>query len=236
VGKSLKPIVVADIQRIFDDACIDRLAAIGPLPAGADRKRFAEGVREATRIYAREARAPNVNELRAEIAALHAAAERRRCGQVADLLEKLSAKASRLLIKRATRLGFELPASGDLRRPPQQTKACEAVLKLCQYGGRYVEGRRRSPGTPSRSTWRPLLVAPEPARHVLKRDAEQNFVMLLQVAWLEATGKPPSLTASATKPGPFVRMVAESLKLVGARHANGAELINRLNNRRKELN
>ena len=69
-------------------------------------------------FIAQEARAPNVNELRSEIAALHAAAERKRCGQVADLLEKLSQKASRLLSKRATRLGLELPASADFGNRP----------------------------------------------------------------------------------------------------------------------
>jgi hypothetical protein len=139
--KSRKLIAAADVLHIFDHACIKGLADVARLPADADRERFAEGVREAARIYAQEARAPNVNELRTEIAALHAAAERQRCGQVADLLEKLSPKASRLLSKRATRLGLELPASADLRKPPRQPKACEAVLKLCQYGVEYVEGR-----------------------------------------------------------------------------------------------
>ena len=49
--KSREPISAADIPRIFDDACVDELAA-GRLPAAADRKCFAEGVREAARIYA----------------------------------------------------------------------------------------------------------------------------------------------------------------------------------------
>ena len=190
-------------------------------------------MREAARIYAQEARAPTVNELRAEIAALYAAAERKRCGQVADLLEKLSSKARELLSTRSTRLNLELPTSDDLRDPPQQQNASEAVLRLCQFGGRYVEGRRRPSGKRSR-TWRPYLVAPEPRRHVPKRDAELNFIMWLQIGWLEATGKRPSLAANPNRPGPFARMVRECLELVGASHADAVGLINELNERRRK--
>ena len=221
-------------MEVFDEACIDRLAGEARLPADADRERFAKGVREAARIYAQEILAPNENKLHGEIAALNTAAQHERYGQVADLLEKLSPKAIGLLRKR--RLSLELPTSADLREPRRQKLACEAVFKLSQYGGKYGEGRRRPSGKRSSPTWRPVLIAPEPQRHVLKREAEQNFVMFLQIAWVDATGSEPSLTASATKPGPFARMVTECLKLVGANHANAAELINRLHSRRKKPN
>ena len=91
--KSREPIAAADVPRIFDDACIDTLAVIGRLRVGADRKRFAEGVREAARIYARDAREPTDNELHAEIHKLYRAAERKRYELIADLLERLSPKA-----------------------------------------------------------------------------------------------------------------------------------------------
>jgi len=230
--KSREPISAADIPRIFDDACVDELAA-GRLPAAADRKCFAEGVREAARIYAQEARAPTVNELRAEIATLHAAAERKRYGQVADLLEKLSSKASELLSKRAARLSLELPAPKSLHDTAQQ-QACEVVLKICQYGGKYDEGRRRRSGKRSR-TWHPLLVGPERRRNFPKRDAELNFIMWLQVAWLEATGQLPSRAANAARPDPFARMVESCLKFIGAGHANAVGLINELNRRRRKM-
>jgi hypothetical protein len=209
-AKSREPIAAAAIPHIFDDACIDRLAAIGGLPRGADRKIFAEGVREAARIYARDARIPTDNELHAEIAALYREAERKRCGQAAALLEKLSPKARELLRKRATRLNLELPASEDLRAATQQGNTCEVILRLCQYGGRYIEGRRRPSGKRSR-TWRPLLVSPKPRRNFARRDAERNFVMWLQIAWLEATGKSPSLAANPARPGPFARMAKAAL-------------------------
>jgi len=244
--KSREPIAAADISCIFDDARIDTLAAI--LPAGADRKRFAESVREAARIYAQEARAPTYSQLHAEIAALYRAAERKRYGQVAALLEKLSPKASELLNKRATRLSLELPTSNDLQDATRQQTASEAVLRLCQHGGQYIEGRRRPSGKRSR-TWRPLLVATKvhrnsPTRINLpaggrypqggRRDAERTFIIFLQMAWLEATGKRPSLAANPARPGPFVRMVRKCLEVVGAGHADAVGLINKLNRWRKE--
>jgi hypothetical protein len=244
--KSREPLAATDVLRIFDDACIDRLAE--RLPAGANRKHFAEGIREAACIYAKDARTPTHSELHTEITALYRAAERKRYGQVAALLEKLSSKASDLLNKRATRLSLELPTSDYLRDGTTQQTASEAVLRLCQYGGQYIEGRRRPSGKRS-LTWRPLLVATKahrnsPTRISLpaggryprggRRDAERTFIIFLQLAWLEATGKQPSLAANPARPGPFVRMVRKCLKLVGAGHADAVGLINELNRWRKE--
>jgi hypothetical protein len=232
-NKSWKPIAEADVPRIFDDTCIATLADIGRLPAGADRKRFADGVREAARIYVRDARIPTDNELRAEIRALCRASERKEYEQVATLLESLSPKARKLLSSRGARpsLGLELPAPEKLRKAAGQQKACEVVLRLCQHGGGYIEGRRRPSGKRSR-TWQALLHAPHPRQNFAKRDAERDFVMWLQLSWLEAAGVPPSFAANATRPGPFARMVRECLKLVGAGHADAVGLINELNRRR----
>jgi hypothetical protein len=219
-----------DVLHSFDDACINRLADKARLPADADRERFAEGVREAARIYLREVRAPNVNKLHAEIAALHAAAQHKRYGQVAELLERLSPQAFHLLSTRGLRV--QLPTPTDLREPHRQRIACEAVFRLSQRGGAKVEDRLRGPDKRS-CKWRPLLVGPKPRRHVPKRDAERNFIMWLQHAWLEATGKRPSRAANASRPGPFTLMVREALKLVGGGHADAVGLINELNRRRK---
>jgi hypothetical protein len=231
--KARHPIEESEISRIFDDACIKGLATTRLL-AGADLRRFAEGVREGARIYARDARVPTDNELHAEIAALYRAAERKQYEQVAALLEGFSPKARGLLNRRGARpsLGLELPAANALRDAAQQKKARETVLRLCRLGGEYVEGRRRSSGKRSR-TWRPLLHTPRPSRSFPKRDAERNFVMQLQLAWLEATGRPPSLAANPARPGPFVRTVRKCLELVGASHADAVGLINELNRRRK---
>lgn|SRR5215831_89599 len=231
--KSRHPIAAANIPHIFDDDCIQKLVAIAKLPADADSKRFAEGVRKAASIYARDARVPTDNELHTEIYKLYRAAERRQYERIAVLLEDLSLEARDWLNKRGSRLRVELPAPEALRDISAQQKACDIVLKLCQYGGRHAEGRKRPSGKRSH-TWRPLLCAPQPRRNFPKRDAELNFIMWLQIGWLEATGKRPSLAANPNRPGPFARMVRECLELVGASHADAVGLINELNERRRK--
>jgi hypothetical protein len=235
MAKSRKPIASEAIGRAFDDACIRGLAS--ELPAGADLVQFGEGVRAAARIYARDARIPTDNELRAEIAKLQRAADRKRYDQVATLIESLSLRARRLLNARGARpsIGIGLPSADLLRFPGQRNAACALVATLCQYGGQYVEGRRRPSGKRSRPVWRPLLHAPEPRRHFPKRDAERDFVIWLALAWHGATGKAPPRTADSRNPGPFARVVCKCLRLVGAGHVNAVELINELHRRRRVM-
>jgi hypothetical protein len=61
--KARYPIAADDVARVFDHGCTAELVRIAKLPAGADLKAFGEGIREAARIYAAEARIPNVNDL-----------------------------------------------------------------------------------------------------------------------------------------------------------------------------
>jgi hypothetical protein len=255
--RSKHPIATEEIPRIFDDACIEELAQIGKLPASADMKRFAEAIREAARIYATDVREPNDNEVRAEVEKLYLAAERRLYNQVAILLEKLSPRAF-CLLKHAgwTRTNFPSPEPRDesrrrrpaaiqwtsttvpspetLRDRARREEACATVVKLCQYGGRWVQSRKRPSGKRS-WTWHPYLRAPEPQRHFPKRQAELTFVRWLRIAWLEATGEEAPLTADPRRPGPFARMVQECLRLVGAAHADPVGLVNMLNQVRREM-
>jgi len=234
--RSKRPIATEEIPRIFDDACIEELAQIGKLPASADMKRFAEGIREAAHIYATDVREPNENEVRAEVEKLYLAAERRLYDQVAILIEKLSARAFRLLkFAELTRTSFPSPGPRDesrrrgatsiqwisitlpspetLRDHAQREEACATVVKL----------------------WRPYLRAPEPRRHFPKRESERTFVMWLRIAWLDATGEEATRTVDPRRPGPLARMVKKCLVLVGAGHADAVGLLNELNQIRREL-
>jgi hypothetical protein len=68
-----------------------------------------------------------------------------------------------------------------------------------------------------------------------KRSAEKAFVSMLRLAWLEATGIPPSMTAKRyntdDRVGPFATFVERFLKLVGAidKKGNGVSVVNLLN-------
>jgi len=199
-------------------------------------KRFAEGIREAAHIYATDVREPNENEVRAEVEKLYLAAERRLYDQVAILIEKLSARAFRLLkFAELTRTSFPSPGPRDesrrrgatsiqwisitlpspetLRDHAQREEACATVVKL----------------------WRPYLRAPEPRRHFPKRESERTFVMWLRIAWLDATGEEATRTVDPRRPGPLARMVKKCLVLVGAGHADAVRLLNELNQIRREL-
>ncbi len=236
IKKSRRAIATDDVDRTFDDRCIQKLAKISNLPHGTDLKVFAEGVRQAVRIYASDARKPNRNELHVEIANLYSAAVERRYDEVAILMEKLSLTARELLRNRgaASRLGVELPSAVALRDAGQQEGACQSIASLCQFGGRYIEGRRRSSGKRS-CTWRPLLYAPERSRAFQKRDAERNLLLWLSLAWLEGTGKAPARTARHSTLGPFARLIRECLRLVGSPGTDAVELINEAHRRRREM-
>jgi hypothetical protein len=229
-------IAAEDVSRVFDDKRIEVLARIAKLPAGADRQHFGESIREAARIYARDSHEPNVNELHKEIGKLNRAAERQQFDQLAMLIEGLSFKARNLLNARGARpnLKVTLPPPKALRGA-QREEACATIAKLTQFGGQYVEGRMRPTGKRSRPTWQPVLYAPEPKRHLPKREAEKYFIALLQAAWAEATGEQPTTTARPGMLGPFPKMVEECLRLAGAGHADVVDLLNDMNTHRKKL-
>jgi hypothetical protein len=239
--KIRRAITAADVPRVFSYACIEQLASIGPLPEGADLKRFAAGVRAATGIYARDAREPDPNELHQEIAALYTAAQRRQYDRVASLREGLSPQACRWLKARMARpgpraAGLKLPSSKALRGRGRRDEACASIERLCRAGGGLVAGRKRPSGKRSRPVFRELLHAPKLRQHVPKRGAELTFVSNLAAAWLDATGESPARTANRRAPGPFARLVRKCLELVGAPEANAINLINELDRRRREVN
>ena len=60
VKKRQTAIAAADVPRVLNDACIEQLGIIGRLPDIADRQRLGESIREAARIYAEDARSPDV--------------------------------------------------------------------------------------------------------------------------------------------------------------------------------
>jgi hypothetical protein len=226
MAKAGSIIAAEDVDRVFHDEQIAELATIAKLPADADRQRFAQGIRDAVRIYARDAREPTDNDLHREIKELHGAADRRRYDQLAALAEGLSPKARNSLNTRGARLGVMLP-SPEALRGAQREEACAAIVKLTQFGGEYRKGRKRPGGKRSR-TWQPLLYAPQRQRNFPKREAERDFTMWLAAAYGDAVGQLPARTADSRAPGPFARMVGECLRLVGAPNASAVELINEL--------
>jgi hypothetical protein len=230
---SLSVIEVEQVEQIFDDSFIETLVKIAGLPSGADIKRFAESIREAARIYARDVREPNANELYREIDELHHAAKRREYERVASLVESLSAKALYMLNNAAA---TNLPPPAALRDHALRKDACEIVARLCRFGGGRIEGRMRPSGKRSIS-WRWTIYGPTPSRNLPKRLAERDFVVHLQLAWVESVGRKPPQAANINRLGPFALMVLACFKRVGAGSSEAAVVghINELNRRRGVL-
>jgi hypothetical protein len=228
-AKKSRPILAEDVAAVFNDARVAQLAKAAKPPPGINIAVLAEGVREAARIFVRDASDPTANELHDQIAALLKASERRRYDDLALLLEGLSPQTRDLMPG--------LPHPGALHDVEQREAACVSIAASCQFGGQFVQGRRRPSGNRSRPVWRPYLYAPDRRRHFPKREAERNFVTLLSIAWFDATGVAPSRTAhhkaAGRDVGPFAKFLRQCLHLVGAGHADVVELLNELHRRRR---
>lgn len=232
-----------DVPRIFSDQRIRELAAEAELPLGDDL-RFAAGAREAARIYIGEASAASDNEVHHEVDELLRAADRAvklrkhkdaAYEDVAKRIEQLSERTRKLLNERSARptVALEMPDPEAFRDLARRDEACENIARLCRIGA-FWKGDRRRPGGKRSMTMVSVLHAPELEQHPARREAQLNFVMWLEVAYLEATGKHPSLTADPKRPGPFARMVQACLNEVRA-SANAVELLNELQRRRKGM-
>lgn len=264
IKKARRTIAADDVPRVFDDACIRELASISKLPVNANFLSFAEGVRDAAQIYARDARLPssndlyheveelhraadaaqiytrdarlpNSNDLDPQVEELHRAAEGHLYTQVATLIESLSPSARALLNSRGA---WSSPGiampSPDALHDATHREEACARIASLCRYGGHYVERRRPSGK-RYHTWRWLIYAPKPRRNFPKRAPERDFVMWLSVAWADSAGKLPARTARHSALGPFARMVRECLRLVGAQGADAVELINELERRRAAM-
>ena len=231
-----RAITLRDVPQVFDAARIQHLATVVKLPPGCDLDRFGESVRVAVHIYARAAATPTNNGQRREIEELHRHSAQKAYERLAQAIEAMTHPVRSELRCRQSRVAdrmpeWRIPDPAELRDPATRKQAAQGFEALTCYGGYWAEGRKRPTGRRSR-TFRPELYAPSASRGEPRRAAERDLVMWLQVAVAETAARVP-LAARHGNPGPFARMVAEVLQLVGAAgpaNATGiaVELINRL--------
>jgi len=223
-----------ELPQIFGDRRIRELEVIAKLPPQADMLCFAAAIREAARIYVRDAGVASNNEVHHEVDGLLRAADRRNYEDVAKRREALSERTRILLSRRAIRpaVALTIPDSEAFRDPTKRDEACKIIASLCRIGAGWKEGRRRPSGKRS-TTLASVLHAPHLEQHPPRREAELDFVMWLRLAYFDATGEPPALTANPQRPGPFARMVQACLNDVRS-GANAVESINELQRRGKD--
>lgn len=223
-----------ELPNTFDGEFIRGLARTARLPPTADIPRFTAAVLDAARLYIRDVSVASNNEVHHEVDRLLRAADRAvrarkrkdaACGVVAAQVERLSERTRKLLNEWGT-----LPDPEVLRDPGTQRGACENVASLCRMGAGWQEGRRR-PGGKRSMTMVSVLYAPPLQQHPARREAQLNFVMWLQMAYLEAAGEPPPATAHPGRPSRFAQMAQVCLDKLQA-GADAVALVNKLKRRK----
>jgi hypothetical protein len=206
----------AEALQRFSDEQIDRLATLCQLPSGYDRRRFRNAIRAsvATFLHEKAELSPYIRRKQIErIARLVDQAERKASAfeSLAREMEVLDPATRNLWASRQSVVAGRMPAwripePSELRDPVLRDRATRGLKALITIGGGWVNGR-----------WRPNLLAPRtaPGKRWPRRQPERILVMKLQVA-VHLAGAPVPVTAHHDKVGPFARMAAEVLVLVGA--------------------
>jgi hypothetical protein len=211
--------VPEELPRILDDKFIRDLAQQAKLPLDADIPRFAAEIRHAALRYVAVMTITSDRAMRDEIQALYSAAVRHRYKETATRIDKLSEQTRAFLKRRGDRrsVGLAIPEPEVLKDFGRRDQACETIVRLLRVG---MKGGKA------------ILHAPTPHPRPPRRKAELDLVMWLRVAYLDATGMPPTHTANPNRPGPFARMVQTCLDKI-APGTNAAEMLNELHRRRK---
>jgi hypothetical protein len=201
----------------FNDEQFDRLAKLSQVPAGYDQQHFRGAILASAAQYLRDKveLSPYMQRKQVEkIARLIDRSERDETAfeRLADEIEALDPSirylwtSRQLQVARCGMPAWRIPEPSELRDPTTRAPAASGLKKLITTGGRLVNKR-----------WQPSLLAPRtpPGKRLARRHAERMLVMNLQVA-VDIAGAPVAVTAHHDKAGPFARMAAEVLVLVGA--------------------
>jgi hypothetical protein len=140
-----------------------------------------------------------------------AAAERT---TLATRLANLSSPAKKRLRHWAANEGLPIPKLEELIGPTTATKAARRLISILAHAK--TQKRRL----------RPLLWVPNVGRGRPVQDAARELVIFLAIDYEMAKKRSPALTANPRAPGPFVRLVAEALRLAGTPHVDAVELVN----------
>jgi hypothetical protein len=225
------PIDVGDVDRIFNTENVDALAVLLHV-SDLNRAQFQKLVREDARIFALSAHAPDVNDLRKQIAKLEDAGRAYDAHVVGLLLDQLYPTNKQKLEPRWARMrpGVAFPSSRDIS-PDRADEICMLVASICRGGGQYIERHLRQNGKKSLE-WETVLRAPPPNRNVQKVWAERELVRNLRLTWHEITNQPAPDVVHRDCTAPFAKFVALFFKLVGSK-ASVVKQINEIGEQRR---
>ena len=234
-------IALGDVERIFDDATVLKLAKTAKLPAGADAARFGESIRVAVRIFLQTKAKLDPPRLKAEIERLYQLNRRAEGGSdraahaLARAVVAMPADVRQWLISCNTPHGRNIPTEAELLSLATRQSAVARLRLVLSYGGGTVAGRKRAGGQRSRSFKARLRAPAKVERGRPRGEAEREFVQWLATSYLEATGQSPPYTAHHRVRGPFTRFVCECFELVGVPSGSVTRLINQFGSARREV-
>jgi hypothetical protein len=242
-GEHRSLIALGDVERVFDDATVLKLAKSANLPIDADAARFGESIRIAVRIFLREKVRLSPPRIKAEIRHLYQLNRRAEGGSdraaraLACAVAAMSADVRLCLTSCNMPHRRNIPTEAELLSPATRQSAVDRLRLVLSYGGGTVAGRKRAGGQRSRS-FKALLRGPANVERGRPRGhAEREFVQWLGVAYLEAAEQSPPYTAhhSDVIRGPFARFTYECFELAGAPSGNVTRLINEYGSARRGI-
>ena len=217
--KEPKPFAEFEVNETFSNAVI-RALTVDNYFAGTDRTKFAGEVRRAAVRYARSTQIASADKIRACVADLYAAAEARAIEEVVKQIKHLPPNVREALRMRAKRSQaaagsdqklWEWPTMEAFSDEATAKNACEALTRICAIGMRQTRKRRTD------GVWLvpvPSIFAPPPSQAKPRREAEQEFAMLLQLAFSATSERtaPSRANISVSPLSPFIVLLAECLE------------------------
>jgi hypothetical protein len=241
-GEHRSLIALGDVERVFDDATVLKLAKSANLPSDADGARFGESIRIAVRIFVREKVRLSPPRLEAEIRHLYQLNRRaeggsdRAASALACAVVAMPADVRQWLTSCNMPHHRNIPTEAELLSLATRQSAVDRLRLVLTYGGGTVAGRKRAGGQRSRSFKPRLRVPTKVERGRPRGEAKREFLQWLAIAYLEATGQPPPYTANYSRDirGPFSRFVHRCFELIGEPTGNITRLINEFGADRRE--
>jgi hypothetical protein len=227
--------LAGDVDQLFSDELIARLAKESKLPPDADLKFFGDSIRVAAEMYLQEAGAASSAKVRADVVAIRRAIkpinlrdEDRRPDPIIASLDKASPETLYILRRRAELRGVNFPTADDILDPNRIEVAVRTLDVITRIGGIVKPSPMRSDGKRSKE-YDVGLYAPISPRNFAKREAERAAIKRLRAAWRWAAArgdldaerdmpaKTPATSASRQNPGPFVALAGRFFEALGAR-------------------
>ena len=134
-------IAFGDVERIFDDATVLKLAKAARLPDGADTARFGENIRIAVRIFLQTKAKLDPPRLKAEIERLYQLNRRAEGGSdraahaLARAVVAMPADVRQWLTSRNTPHCRSIPTEAELLSPATRRSAVDRFRLVLSYGG-----------------------------------------------------------------------------------------------------